>query len=123
MQMKKLKVIITALSLIALAGACKTEGKRITTITEDDNNTVLKIQYSGRALFSDDKTAILAITPNGYVKYTKNDQTLLAENDGKGNVLYQINGGIKQKELSNSDKLFLAQAVKDMAKHGHNDGK
>lgn len=121
--MKKLKVIITALSLIAVTGACKMEGKRITTIAEDDNNTVLKIQYSGQAFFNDDKTAIAAISPNGYVKYTRNGQTLLAENDGKGNILYQVNGGIKQKELNNSDKLFLAQAVKDMAKHGHNNGK
>jgi hypothetical protein len=121
--MKKLKVIIAALSLIAMTGACKMEGKRITTIAEDDHNTVLKIQYSGQAYFNDDETAIAAITPNGYVKYTRNDQTLVAENDGKGNILYQINGGIKKKELSNSDRAFLARAVKDMVKHGHNNGK
>jgi hypothetical protein len=121
--MKNLKFLIIAISLIAMTGACKMEGKRITTIAEDDNNTVLKIQYSGQAYFNDDETAIAAITPNGYVKYSRNGQTLVAENDGKGNIQYQVNGGIKQKELSNADKEFLAQAVKDMVKHGHSNGK
>lgn len=121
--MKNLKVIMTAFSLIAITAACKMDGKRITTIAEDDNNTVLKIEYSGQTLFNDKKTAIAAITPNGYVKYTRDGQTLLAENDGKGNILYQINGGTKQKELNNLDKVFLEQAVKDMVKHGHNNDK
>ena len=117
--MKNLKLTIAALGFIAMAAACGRPGRHVV-ISEGDNYGSVKIEYLGRTYFSDDSTTITRITPNGYVKYKKDDRSLIASRDGRGDILYQVNGGEKQTHLSNADKIFLAQAVKDMIKRGHN---
>lgn len=116
--MKKFKITVAALSLIALAIACK-NNKRHVVITEGSERGSLNIEYYGRALFNYDSTAIARITPNGSVEYKKGDQQLTAKNGEDGRIKYRFNGGSEKSILSTGDKLFLESAVKDMIKHGH----
>jgi hypothetical protein len=116
--MKKLQ-LIAAMGLIALVAACGT-GKRHTTIVENGNGTTVRIEYLGQTYFNAEGTAIKSISPNGYVKYTRDGKELIAESDYHGKITYELNDGGKQTMLDDGGKEFLAQAVKDMIKHGHN---
>lgn len=117
--MKKAHITIIALVFVISATACKF-GNRHTTIMENGNGSTVKIEYWGQTYFNAEGTAIKSISPNGSVKYTLNDKTLLAESDYRGKITYQLNGGEKQTILNESGREFLAQAVKDMIRHGHN---
>lgn len=116
--MKTLHLIIVALCLIIAATACRT-GKRHTVIEENGNGTSLKIEYLGQTNFNAEGTAIKSISPNGYVKYTRNDKQLTAESDDHSRITYEMNDAGKQTILDEAGREFLAQAVKDMIKHGH----
>lgn len=116
--MKNLKFTVAALSFIILAAACGRPGRHVV-ISEGDDNGSLKIEYVGRTVFNGD-SAIARITPNGYAKYKKDDQSFIAESNTNGKITYRINGGTAQSRLSANDKVFLAQAVKVMVKRGHN---
>jgi hypothetical protein len=116
--MKKLQ-LITAIGILLSVTACRF-GKRHTTIMENGNGTTVKIEYVGQTYFTPDGTGIKSISPNGYVKYSRDDKQLIAESDYNGKITYELNDGGKQTMLNDGDKEFLAQAVKDMIKHGHN---
>jgi hypothetical protein len=116
--MKKL-TFIAAIALIASATACRF-GQRHTTIMENGDGVDVKIEYVGQTYFNDEGTAIRSISPNGYVKYHRDGKELIAESDRYGKITYELNDGGKQSILGDDDRAFLAQAVKDMIKHGHN---
>jgi hypothetical protein len=116
--MKKLQIIVTVLGLVTTATACRF-GKRHTTITENGNGSTVKIEYVGQTYFNAEGTAIKRISPNGYVKYSRNGKELTAESDAHGRITYELNDGDKRTMLDEEGKAFLAQAVKDMIKHGH----
>lgn len=115
--MKKL-TFVAAAALVALISACRF-GQRHTTIMENGNGVTVKIEYVGQTYFNDEGTAIRSISPNGYVKYQRGGKELTAESDRNGKITYELNDGGKQSILNEGDKEFLAQAVKDMIKHGH----
>lgn len=106
------------MGLLALAFGCHM-GQRHTIIAENNNNSNLRIEYVGGVFFNYDSTAIAKITPDGFVKYKKDDQGFIAESDNNGRITYRINGGEEQTQLNGADKMFLARAVKEMIKHGH----
>jgi hypothetical protein len=116
--MKKLQ-LLAAIGILLSVTACGF-GKRHTTIVENDNGTTVRIEYVGQTYFTADGTGIKSISPNGYVKYSRDDKQLTAESDYSGKITYELNDGGKQTVLNDGDKQFLAQAVKDMIKHGHN---
>lgn len=107
-----------ALGIITMVTACRF-GKRHTTIIENNNGSVVRIEYVGQAYFNTEETAIKSISPNGYVKYSRNGKELVAESDGQGRITYELNDDGKRSMLDDDDKAFLAQAVKDMIKRGH----
>ncbi|MDB5005088.1 MAG: hypothetical protein JWQ34_3313 [Mucilaginibacter sp.] len=117
--MKNLKITVAALGLIILSSACRMNSRHVI-ISDGDNHNSTRIEYSGRAFFNGDSTAITHITPNGYVKYKRDGQELIAKGDNHGGIVYRINNSDEQTHLNAGDKTFLAQAVKDMIKHGHN---
>lgn len=117
--MKKLHIIIAALGLITMATACRF-GKRHTTIVENNNGLTVRIEYAGQTYFNAEGTAIKSISPNGYVKYSRDGKELVAESDGQGRITYELNDGGKRSMLDDDGRCFLAQAVKDMIKRGHN---
>ncbi len=116
--MKKLTTTLAALGLIILSSACHMNTRHVV-ITNGDNNSSTRIEYFGRTYFDGD-TAIAHISPRGSVKYKKNDHQLFAESDSHGGIVYQIDDNGKQTHLNAAEKAFLAQAVKDMVKFGHN---
>lgn len=117
--MKALTIKLMAAGLILTLGACNRTGRHVV-IKTGDNYNVTTIEYYGRTVFNQEGTAILHISPNGSVEYRHNGQHLLAESDHSGHITYRINDGEKQNQLSTQEKVFLADAVKEMIKHGHN---
>jgi hypothetical protein len=115
--MKNLKITV-ALGLIILSSACRMNSRHVI-ISDGDNHSSTRIEYFGRAYFNGD-TAIAHITPHGSVKYKRDDRELIAESDNHGGIVYQIDDNEKQTHLNADGKAFLARAVKDMVKHGHN---
>lgn len=118
--MKKLKFTLIAAAFVALAGACKHD-RHVVIADKVDNHYNFKIEYHGRTLFNDDRTAIESITPNGSAQYISNDEeVLLAESDAEGTITYSINGGPRKKQLDSAARKLLAEAVRIMASRGHN---
>ncbi|MFD2873766.1 hypothetical protein ACFS5N_14875 [Mucilaginibacter ximonensis] len=118
--MKTLTISLIGACVLLGASACEHSGRHVVIKSGDSYNTV-KIEYYGRAVFDREGTTILHISPNGSVEYSSNGDHLLAEGDQSGNVTYSINGGEKEKQLNKQEKALVANAVKVMIKHGHND--
>lgn len=118
--MKTLTISVIVTGVVLAFAACNRTGRHVVIKTRDTFNET-RIEYYGRTVFNREGTGILHISPNGSVEYRRNGQHLLAESDYIGQITYRINGGEKEKQLNTEEKLFLADAVKDMIKHGHND--
>ncbi len=116
--MKKLRFIVAAIGLIIISAGCNM-GKSHRTISVQNNDLSLKIEYSGTVIFNDDETAIESISSGGYVRYCKNGKKLKAENN-HGEITYELYNGNKKLSLEGNDKEFLADAIKEMIKYGHN---
>lgn len=116
--MKKIQHFIVLAGLMLLATACHFGG-RSTTIVENENGNTVKIVYHGQTYFTEDGKGIKSISPRGSVAFSKNNQDLVVEND-HGRIVYEINGGGKQTQLDEDGKAFLARAVSEMIKRGHN---
>lgn len=118
--MKTLTINLIGLCLIAVSAACHAPNRHVV-IKTGDNYDMTRIEYWGRVVFNKEGTAITRISPNGSVKYIRNDQQLFAESGYRGRITYQINNGKKEEQLSPQERLFVAAAVKEMIKAGHND--
>ncbi len=119
--MEKLLTFILALCVFAIVASCHM-GKRHTTIVERDNDHYLKIEYAGSVHFKEDGSGIESISRGGYVKYRYNDRELEAENNGAGGVHYKLYDGNTELDLDQNGRMFIAEAVHDMMKKGHNPG-
>jgi hypothetical protein len=116
--MKKIQQFMAIAAVMLLATACRFGGRHTTIIENADGRTV-KIEYRGQTYFTEDGKAIKAISPHGSVSCSINSDDLVAENDN-GKIVYEINGGGKQTNLDDYGKEFLARAVHEMIKRGHN---
>jgi len=119
--MEKLLTLILVLCVIAIIASCGI-GQRHTTIVENDNNHYKKIEYAGEVHFNDNGTAIASISHGGYVRYRYDDRKLEAESNGRGGVRYELYDDGHKVDLDENGKRFIAEAVKDMMKKGHNPG-
>lgn len=105
------------ISLVMLTASCHFgRGKRI--ISETNNDVSIRIEYSGRIIFTEDSTAVKSISPNGYLKFKVNGKQLEAGNrDGK--IIYSFDGDDETSTISDRNKPFVADAVHEMMKRGH----
>lgn len=104
--------------LLLLSTACHFHRHRIRTVSINTDQTSLKIEYSGKVYFNDEKTAIDYISPGGYVKYKKDDNLFFAKSNDEGEITYKlINGDIKMNYNDEGAKFFIARAVKEIAQH------
>ncbi len=118
--MKKSGLIAIALSLIIISAACDMgKGHRIISVKND--NVSLKIEYSGTVIFNDDETGIESISSGGYVKYSKNGKKLEAKNNRRGEITYELYDRGKKLSMQDDNRKFLAEAIKEMMKYGHNE--
>lgn len=118
--MKKIQLLAIALGLITLLSACH-YGRGHVIISTDDGSSRVRIEYYGQVAFNAAKTAISYISPRGYVRYEKDDERIDAYRNRNGQIVYRINGGDKKIALDDNDRLFVAEAVKEMVKRGHYD--
>jgi hypothetical protein len=116
--MKKLSNLFILIGLGTIIASCN-QRNRHTIISTENNQTKIRVEYAGRVIFNDDRTAILDISKDGYFKYERNDEALNAENDGKGHVIYELNDGTKTTILNDEGKQLLGEAIREIDKAGH----
>jgi hypothetical protein len=120
-----MKTIVRTIANVAIASvmlsaitAC--ERSRSTTIVHRTNNEYERIKYSGKIMFNTAQTGIEKISDGGFLEFKKNGNAFKAENDVRGSVEYQFNGGGKVNELSDDQKQLVASAVKAVMKERAN---
>ncbi|MGN6212809.1 hypothetical protein [Parafilimonas sp.] len=77
----------------------------------------LTLTIKGDVRLGDDDKSITAISDEGSIYYRKKDQSLEVEDDGKGNLLYTINGN-KKSNLSAEDKALVEDCVQLLIDYG-----
>jgi len=112
--MKKIQ-LLTILFLGIGLSACN-HGRHVT-IVSNTNGRYTKLEYAGDIYISENATSIKSIAPGGYVKYETNDESIIAERNNDGDIVYQLNGGNKQLTLNNEGKELIATAVGQIKKH------
>ncbi|MFT4154453.1 hypothetical protein [Parafilimonas sp.] len=77
----------------------------------------LTLTIKGDVRLGDDDKSITSISGDGSIFYHKKDQSLEVEEDGKGNLLYTINGN-KKADLTAADKALVADCVQLLIDYG-----
>jgi hypothetical protein len=117
--MKKKNPFFIVLLLIVLSTvACQFHGHRTKTVKVSNGDGYLNIEYRGDVQFTEDGTAIEAIAPSGYIKYSNNGQRLIVESDEDGTLRYKLYDG--NHRLHKNDPragALMSQAVQLMHEH------
>ena len=114
--MKTGKLVTAVLVVIMITASCHHRGNRIIT---DNGRDRLEINYNGEIKFTDDETAIKSISPNGYLKYKRNDKKFEIHANAKGDFKLEMSdNGRKLNEADPDGKLFLAEAIQNMISVG-----
>jgi hypothetical protein len=114
--MKKFGIFLFITALSAIITSC--HFGRHTTIIENGNGHNLRIESSGKVYFNPSGTEIVYVSRGGYLKYKNDDKELKAENDHHGGVKYELMD-YGQKLDPNSNRAFIAQAVRVMIAKGY----
>lgn len=112
--MKKIQVLFITLSIAVLLTSCY-RGRHTVIRTSDDTNTI-RVEYSGRIVFSDDNSSIISMSPDSYFEFKKNNEQISAKSDGKGHIIYELNDGAKSTKLDEDSKRLMLEAVRQVAK-------
>ena len=117
--MKKKPPLVTILLLILLIStACHFHHHRIRTVRVNNDNSSLKIEYCGQVIFNDNETAIEDISPDGYVKYSKDDKRFVVRGNADGSISYRLSDDGMPLDYNDPDsKAFIARAVREIAFH------
>jgi hypothetical protein len=90
-----------------------------------ESNMVIKgdhfyeeIKYSGKFQLTDDETGFKSISPGGYYKFIKNEKSVKAESNLKGEIDYTISDGKNYQATDEPGKKLIAEAVKEMIYQG-----
>ena len=110
---KPIRTIFLAVMLLTVATACR-RGPSTTIVTNTDSFHQ-KIEYGGRVIFNEAQNGIEKILNDGFLKFERNGEWFEAEQGTKG-VVYSFNGDSKVNALSEAQKSFVAQAVKEIIK-------
>ena len=113
--MKTIKNLFAILILVIAGTSCQ----RGNSIVISNNEYKLKVTYWGDIKFTDDETSIKSISRNGYFKYRKNDDIILAKSNSKGEITYDLFLNKDRVQLNSPEgKKLLADAVKEMISVG-----
>src|SRR5450755_2242520 len=92
---------------------------------ESTSNMVIKgdhfyeeIKYRGKFQLTDDETGFKTISPGGYFKFIKNEKSVQAESNLKGEIDYRISDGKDYLATDEQGKKLIAEAVKEMIYQG-----
>ena len=94
------------------------EGRNVTTINMRNPGLIEEIQYTGTITLNDEETAIDSISPEGFVKYTKNGMQFTAASSLMGEIVYEIYDDGKKLPMDERGRRFIAGAIKDMITYG-----
>ena len=83
------------------------------TIVINNDNFYEEIKYAGRINFSDDETSIKSITPNGYLRFTKNEEKVNVESDKNGLLTYSVSLGKHPLALDSNARKLITDAIKE----------
>jgi hypothetical protein len=72
-----------------------------------------EIRYAGRINFNADESAIETMSPNGYLKYTKNDQLLAVVADSSGRIVYTLFRNGQRSNNSTELPKIITEAIKE----------
>jgi len=118
--MKKRNQIIVALLLVlaVVTNGCHFHNRHVKTVRVSNDHSSLKIQYCGKIVFNQDRTAIENISPDGFVKYKKNDEVFAVQRDGNGGLSYKLYDGTRYMDYNDAyAKEFVTRVVKEIAEH------
>lgn len=114
--MRTIKLIAVAMIVLIISASCHHNGSRIVVNNGIDR---LNINYTGEIKFTEDETSIKSISPNGHLKYRKNNKKLEVKSGANGNFkLEMFDDGRKLNPEDNEGKQFLAEAIKEMISVG-----
>jgi RAB protein geranylgeranyltransferase component A len=94
------KSLIRAICIAILATSCNTTSESKT-----------QLAYGGSVNFNRDSTMVVGLSPNGYISYTNNGNTLLIERDNKSKLCYSFNGSDKQSQIDADQRPLLEEAI------------
>jgi uncharacterized protein YjbI with pentapeptide repeats len=104
------------LSVLAFTVSCRYRGNTIITST---NGETVEVHYNGEIQFNDSETAIQSISPNGFIKYRRNDREFEAQSNIHGQIEYKFYNDGKELSLDQQDRQrFLAIAIQDLISYG-----
>ncbi|MEO7311697.1 MAG: hypothetical protein ABIX01_14935 [Chitinophagaceae bacterium] len=117
--MKKGNYLIGALVLILfIASGCHMDHQRTRTVRVSNDHSTMKIQYSGKIIFSEDETTIEHMSPNAFVKYKKDGETFVVTRNGNGSITYTLYDGTRHLDYQDAGaRDFTARVVKEIAAH------
>lgn len=93
-------------------------GRGSGSMTMINDGVSIKMEYEGKITFNEEETAVKSLSPNGYLKYKKNDKKLVIESNSKGEVSYEFYDDGEKLAFDERGKKFLAEAIKDMVSYG-----
>ena len=83
------------------------------TIVINSDGFYEEMKYAGSVQFNEEETAIAAISPGGYLKYTLNEQQLNAVADSSGHIVYTLSRNGRVTNDSPELTRFITEAVKE----------
>jgi hypothetical protein len=85
-------------------------------VTSDNFHEELK--YSGRFELTPDETGFKSISPGGFFKYKRNEVSVKAESNLKGEIAYSIYDGKNSLPLDDRGRKLITEAIKEMVTWG-----
>jgi hypothetical protein len=77
-----------------------------------------EMKYSGKFQLTDDETGFKSISPGGYFKFIKNELSVAAESNLKGEIHYRIYDGKSYSPTDAHGKALIAMTIKEMIYQG-----
>ena len=86
------------------------------------DNEYEEIKYTGKITFNEPETGIEYISPGGYIKYTRNGQTLEVKPDTANILKYTFSANGRPQPFDSNGQKILVEAVHEMIAWGYGAG-
>lgn len=89
----------------------------VSTWTISNDKESLKITIKGNVSIAENDKRIASISNKGAIKFIKDGEKLEIYNDNRGNIVYEINGRIKE-SLNGPEEALLQSCIQSMIRNG-----
>jgi len=97
-------------------------GESTCNITIKSDHFIEEMKYLGRFELSDDERHFTSISPGGYLKYRKNDTSVLVESNLQGVLEYRILEGSEKIPMDARGQARVAEAIREIINWGFDAG-